>query len=152
MAAISSWSAQRRGVEAGEELGRRDAPLVRGAARDDDGIERDAAGRQLGGRIGKGQRAADGAAVADGGMGDQRHGLGEQRHVAAHQLVGAELGMGGERADADRAAGLRNAAQLGHARDVDQRAGLGQAEGERGEQALPAGQQLGLGARRRATD
>ncbi len=106
-AAISSCWRERRGVEAGEELRRRDAPLVRGAARDDDGIERDAAGRQLGGRIGEGQRAADGAAVADGGMGDQRHGLGEQRHMPAHQLVGAKLGMGGERADADRVAGLR---------------------------------------------
>ena len=74
-----------------------------GAARDDGGVEGDAAGRQLGGRVGEGQRAADGAAVADGGMGDQRHGLGQERHVLAHEVVGAEFGVGGERADAERA-------------------------------------------------
>ncbi len=138
--------AQGRAVEAGEELGGRDAPLVGGIAGDDDGVERNAAGGQLGGRIGEGQRAADGAAVADGGMRDQRHRLGEQRDVLADQRVAAEFRVRGESADADRVAGLRDAAQLSDARDVDQRAGIGQAEGERGEQALPAGEQLGVGA------
>ena len=106
-AAISSSLGQCRRVEAGEELRRRNAPLARGAARDDGGIEGHAAGRQLGGGIGVGQRAADGAAVADGGMGDQRHRLGQQRHVPAHQLAGAELGVGGQRADPDAVARRR---------------------------------------------
>ena len=61
------------------------------------------------------------------------------------ELAGAELGVRRQRADADRIAGLRDAFQLGHARDVDQRAGLGQPKGERRQQRLPAGQQLGLG-------
>ena len=42
---------------------------------------------------------------------------------------------------------IGDAAEVCHTRDVDERAGLGQAEGERGEQALAAGQQPGLGAR-----
>ena len=139
---------ERGGIEAGEELRCPYPPLARGGARDDGGLERHAAGRQLGGGVGEGERAADGAAVADGGMGDQGHGLRQQRHVPAYQLAGAQLRVRRQRADADRVAGLRNAFQLGHARDVDQRAGVGQPERQRRQQRLPTGQQLGLRPRR----
>ena len=56
--------------------------------------------------------------------------------------------MRGQRADPDAVADGRDAGELGHARDVDQRGGLGQAEGEGGEERLATGQELRVGAGR----
>ena len=58
--------------------GRRKGPTIYGLA-----IERDKAGRQLGGRISEGDRAPDGAAVADCRMADIRQRRGDQRRVLA---------------------------------------------------------------------
>ena len=77
-------------------------------------------------------------------------------HVAADEIAGAELGVGGQRADPDAVADGRDAGELGHARDVDQRAGLGEAEGEGGEErsghrpaAWPRGRPRSRARRRR---
>ena len=106
---------ERGGIEAREELRRPYPPLARGGARDNGGLEGHAAGRQLGGGVGVGERAADGAAVADGGMGNQRYGLGQQRGVAADKIAGTELRVGGQRAHPDAVADGRDAGELGHA-------------------------------------
>ena len=49
-------------------------------------VERQQAGRQFGRRIGEGDRAAERAAVADGGVADMRHGARDQRRVFGDQL------------------------------------------------------------------
>ena len=49
--------------------------------------ERDRNERDLGRRISIGERAANGAARSDRGVADERHDLGQQRHLRAHDRI-----------------------------------------------------------------
>ena len=65
--------------QAGEEIGGRNDAATADAAGVDPAAEGKQTGGEFGGRVGVGQRAADGAAGADRGMGDVGGGAGEQR-------------------------------------------------------------------------
>src|SRR5262249_59718207 len=86
---------ERGRVKGGEELGGWNAPLRGGAVGNDYGIERHAAGRQLRGGIGVGQRTTDGPPIANGGGGNERRGCSQPRHPLAHDCVGPRLGLWG---------------------------------------------------------
>ncbi len=115
--------------------------LALGPGRVDFGVERQQAGRQFGGRVGEGDRAPERATVADGGMTDMRYGARDQRRVFGDQLGTFGLRMAHQRAEFDFAVFMRNAAEPADAVDVDQQSGRRQPHVERGDQALPAGQQ-----------
>src|SRR5215470_8724661 len=103
--------------------------------------ERDDACRQFGGRIGEGERAADGAAVADRGVADMRQRQRDERR-RLRDLGGAfRLRVPHQRADLDVGVFQRDPVEPADAVDVDQQRGLAQPHIERGDQALPAGEQ-----------
>ena len=110
----------------------------RAAQGDDDG-------RQVGGRIGVGHRAADRAAVAHLLVADQAGGLCQDGAVLANHLRGGQRGMGRGCADAQHLPVQRDAAQLGHAPNVHQRRRLADAELHLRQQAVSTRQQLGAG-------
>ncbi len=106
--------------------------------------QREQAGRQLGGRVG-GDRAANGAAVADRGMGDMGQGARDERRVAGDLRRAFGLRVAHQRADLDGAVLHRNALERIEAVDVDQERRTGQPHVERGDQALAAGEQTRVG-------
>jgi hypothetical protein len=103
-----------------EEVVCGDAPLALGRDQQQRRVERDDAGRQLGRGVRIGRAAADRAAVADRGMRDQRHRLGQERCLTGNKRVAAKLGMPGQCADAQHAVLYRDTAQLWRTRDVNQ--------------------------------
>ena len=143
---------QRRRIEAGEELGRRDAPLARGAARND---RRHRAPRSMPAARRRDRRRPASRRWCRGC--GWRDGRSAARPPPAAAHAGAPVRCAPSSAWVVSAPTRMpspvgaDAAQLGHARDVDQRGGLRQAEGEGGEKGLSAGQQPGIGAGRRAT-
>ena len=114
--------------------------------------ERKQAGGEFGGRIGEGERAADGAAIADGGMRDVRERERDQRRMFGDLARAFGLGVAHQRADFELAVLAINAVEAGDAVDVDQQARRGQPHVERGEQALAAGEQAGFAARAEQVD
>ena len=78
------------GEEADEEVGRGNRPRCVAAPHADRGVERQHHRRQLGGRIGVREAAADGAAVADLRVGDERH-RAVQRAARARATVALAL-------------------------------------------------------------
>jgi hypothetical protein len=70
--------------------------------------------------------------------------LGQQRDVLLHQVVAEEVVVGGHRADRDVVAVLADAAQLGDAAEVDEHRRGGEPQPQHRDQALPAGQDLGV--------
>ena len=80
---------------AGEELAGRHRPPALWPDDVDLGVERERHGGILRGRVGVGDRAAEGAAVADLEMADQRGGGGEQRDVAADHVARLQRRSGG---------------------------------------------------------
>ena len=115
--------------------------LAFGAGDFDLSPEREQAGGQFRRRIGEGDGAAEGAAVANGGMPDMRHGERDQRRVPGDQLGTLDLGMARQGADLDEFALFGDAVEALDAVDVDQQVRRRQPHVERGNQALPAGQQ-----------
>ena len=99
-------------VRAAVELAHRDHPFAGAAADDTRRVERGADGRKVLGRIGLAQRAAERAAVANHGIGDDSLGVAEDGEGCG-QLVGFEqLAMAGHRADPERVAVATHVAQL----------------------------------------
>ena len=131
-------------VEPVEEGPRGDRPPPAPARQHERGVERHRAGRQFGGGVGERDAAAEGAAVADRGMGDMRHGVRDQRQMFGHKRRRQHLGMAGERADPHRPVLQRDAFQRVDAVDVDQEAGLGEPHVQRRHQALAAGEDAGF--------
>ena len=81
------------------------------------------------------------AAIADRGMADVRHRPCNQRRVPCDDVGALGLRMARERADLDGAVLDRDAVEAVDAVDIDQQSGCRQPHIERGDQALPAGQQ-----------
>ena len=117
-----------------------------GAADDDLRLGRRADGREVLGGVGLAQRAADRAAVAHDGVGDDLLGVAEER-VAPRQQVGLEqVDVPRQRPDADLAGVLADVGQLGELVDVDQVLGVGQPQLHHRQQAVAAGDDARLGA------
>ena len=95
--------------------------------------------RDLRRRIGVGERTADGSARPDRGMADERHDLGEQRHLGADGGVVLEHALAGGRTDDDGAALVAHESKLGDARDVDQPRRPREPHRHQRDQRLPAG-------------
>ena len=106
-------------------------------------LERDHHGGQLGGGIGVGEAAADGAAVANRRVADEAARLGEDGRARPHRLRPLHRVLAGERADRQAVVGRADIREVADAVDVDQRLGMGEPEVEEGDQALAAGQDLG---------
>ena len=87
--------ADRGGPGADEELGGRDAAGPAAPGDLELGVERQRDRRELGRGVGVRDRPADGAAVADLEVTDQRDGLGEQRHGLAGRMRRARPRSGG---------------------------------------------------------
>ncbi len=91
-----------------------------------------------------GERAADGAAVTDLRVADLAGGVGEQRDVLLEQGRRLDVHVAGEGADRDVVAGVADVRQVAQASDVDQHARLGEAQLHHRQQAVAAGDELGL--------
>ena len=88
-------------IDPGEECVRGNPPLAAGAAGHDGRAERQHAGRQFGRWVGLRKAAADGAAVADRGMGDMGDGRRQQRGTAITMSGFQEIDMAGQRANGE---------------------------------------------------
>ena len=91
-----------------------------------------------------GDRAADRAAVTDLRIADMAGGMGQQRRVLVQQIGGLDVAVAGEGADRDVVAAVTDVRQVGDAADVDQHRRLGQAQLHQRQQAVAAGEELGL--------
>lgn len=85
-----------------------------------------------------------GAAVADLEVPDQRRDLGQQGHVRAHEVVGADLGVRDARPDPHGVGATLDVLEFGQPRDVDQVVEMGQPQREHGGETLAAGQDLAV--------
>ena len=149
--AVSTSPGPERGLEqVAEEIVGRDgaAPLRAGDLHL--AAEREQAGRQLGGRIGERDRAAERAAVADRRMADMRHGARDQRRVLRDDRRAFGRGVAHQGADLHAAVAARDAVETGNAVDVHQEARRVEPHVERGDQALAARQHARPVAARRA--
>src|SRR5690606_4614531 len=135
---------QRRLPQPLEEVGRRDLPPAGGGDRLHLRVERQCDGRILPGGIGVRDRPAERSAATDLEVSDVRRRPGQQRHRRAHLVVGAAGGIGGAGADRQRAVAALDALELVEPRDVDQVVEERQPQIQHRDQALPAGEHLGL--------
>ena len=100
---------------------------------------------QLRGGIGVREAAAERALVADRRVAHVPRGFGQERRALDHRGRGRQLGVARERADAKPALRRRgDAGQLAQAVDVHQHRGSHQPHVQHRDQALPAGQELGV--------
>src|SRR3954470_16839912 len=104
--------------------------------------------RQFGGGIRVGERAADGAAVADRRMRDVRHRERDQRGVSGDFRGMLQRGVARERPDLDSAVFHADVVEA-DAIDVDQQRRVRQPHVQRGDQALAAREQLRVARMRR---
>ena len=103
-------------VRADVEVLHADHPLAVGAADDDLRLGRRADGREVLGRIGLAQRAADRAAVAHHRVGDHVLGVAEEREALGEQVGLQQVDVPRQRADPDLAVLLADVGQLGAGR------------------------------------
>ena len=127
-----------RGEEVLEQVGGRDAALAARALDRDLAVHREGEGGEVGCRVPVSHRAADGAAVADLLVGDQRRGV---RHDA-HLFGVLEHRVRRQRADPPAAVVAVEAAQLADAADVDQQRRRREAQLHQREQRVAARKQL----------
>ena len=106
--------------------------------------EQDQHGRQVGARVGVGDVAADRAAVADLRVADVAGRFGQHRTVGREHVGRRDVGVGRQRADADRAVRLGDALQFVEPADVDDDGRLREAQLHHRDQAVAAGHQLGV--------
>ncbi len=101
-------------------------------------VERGAHGREVLGRVGLAQGAADGAAVAHQRVGDDGLGVGDDGEVLAQERRGEQVPVAGQGADVDGVALAADVAELAQVVDVDQVLGRGQAQLHHRQQAVTA--------------
>ena len=115
------------------------------ALRQDDGRARGEEHRRpVGRRVGVGARAADRAPVADLRIADPAGRVDEERVARPDRRVFEDLAMGGPAADPEVVVGLDDPVEPVDVADVDEEAGLGQTQLEQRQEAVAAGQDLGL--------
>jgi hypothetical protein len=134
-----------RGFEvADEEIGGRDRALAVRALSQQFGVERERAGGQVTRRVAVGQGAAQRAAVADLGVAHLCGDVGKDAAVRPYERVPYHRGMRGGCADDDAVPVVADALQRLEASDVDERGRGCQAQFHQREQAVPAGEDLGV--------
>ncbi len=136
--------AHRRGEQVDEELARLDRALPLLRLQVQRRVERLDHRRQVGAGVGVGEVAADGAAVAHLRIADLGRRLGHDRARLLEHVGRGELGVGGERADAHARSRALDAGELLDAADVDQVGGLRQPQLHHRQQAVAAGEELGV--------
>ncbi len=135
---------QRGGEVVDEELRGRDLPPAVRAGGHQHAVQGQGHCRQVAGRVGVGQRAAERAAVPDLRVGDRAGRRGQQRGVLAHQRVVHHLVVGGGRADEQRVAGVRDTTHVLDPAAVHQHRRCRKPHPQQRQQGLPAGDDLGL--------
>ena len=133
------------GEHALEEIGRLDPALAARGGAAHAGLERQSDDGELGGRVGMSQASPQSPAIADLGVGDERHGLGQERDGLLHLRIDFEASVACHRADGQPA--RRVAVHVLEVRDpveVDEDSRLGDPEVHRRDEALSPGQELGL--------
>ena len=136
--------AEGRGEEALVEVGGGDLPRPVRALGDVRRAEGERRGGQVGRRIGVGDRAADRAAVAHLRIADLAGRVGEQRDVLGQHVGALDVHVPRQRPDGDVVAGVTDVGQVAQPADVDQHGRLGQPQPHQRQQAVPAGEELGL--------
>jgi hypothetical protein len=106
------------------------------------GVQREGHRRQVAGRVGVGERAAEGTPVAHLAVGDGRDGLREQWRVPADERVTQHRRVRRHRPDHQVVAVLTDPAQRVQPAQVDQYRRGGQPQAQQRDQALPAGEYL----------
>ena len=91
-----------------------------------------------------GDGATDGAAVTHLRVAHVAGGVGQQRHVLGQQRAVLHIHVPGEGTDGDVVAGIADVRQVGDTTDVDQHAGLGDAQLHHRQQAVATGEELGI--------
>jgi hypothetical protein len=135
---------ERGGQEAADEVLRSARPPRPGVSKMKDGVEGDHAGGQLGGGVGVGQAAPDGAARSRLQVPDERGRLGEKGRGGRDAPVALERVLPDERAQAEAPRVLPQRPERGHAVQVHDHRGPHQPHVHHRHQALAAGQELGL--------
>ena len=125
-----------------EELRRRHRPAPGEPGDDELRVEGQRHRRQVAGRVGVRERAAEGAAVPHLPVGHRLGRLGDQRGVLRDQRVGEDVGVRRHRADDDRVPVVADPAQLGDLRQVDDGLRGGEAQPHDRDQRLPPGHDL----------
>jgi len=136
----------RRHVGADVEVLHPDHPLGARSADDDLRPGGSADGRQVLGRVGLAQRAAERPAVAHDRVGDHLLGVAEERVVLGDQLGLQQVDVPRQRPDPDLAFLLADVGELVELVDVDQVLRVGQAELHHRQQAVTARDDARLGA------
>ena len=127
----------------GEELRRRDGAGTAWRLRFELRVEGQRDGGVLGGGVGMGERAADGAAIADLEMTDERCGAGEQRHAFREISRRLDRGLGRGCADPDAPVPPFDAPQLVDASQIDEMVEDGEPQREERHEALATREHLG---------
>ena len=121
-------------------------PIAAGRGQPDRPAEHSQHGGELAGRIGVRQAPDDRASVADRRVRDEPQGLPEQRLHRGGPIVALDVGLPGQGANAHGVLVHADVGQLGHAVDVDELPRSGQPHRQQRDQALPAGEHLGIAA------
>ena len=100
--------------------------------------------RHFGSRVGMRKIAANGAAIADLRMRNDRQRFGDERQFGLRHRIALEAAIARERADAQAVAAIADAGKLFDRIDVDEHGRLCQPEVHGRHQALPAGQETRL--------
>lgn len=130
---------QRRLEEVDEEVVSLDTPMTCGTSDLDLGIERQRHRRKFGCGIGERDTAAEGAAIADRGMGNERRRRVQQWRELGDQRLAQHFAMPRQRTDAQITAFAPDAAHLGDVSNVDQQPRRLQPQRQRRHEALAAG-------------
>ena len=134
-----------RGLEeVHEEVRGRDGAAAAAAGDHELGAQRQRAGPEVARRVGVGERPAEGPAVPDLGVGQLVGRLGDHARVLAHQVARADVVVRGHRADDERVAVVADPAQRVDPAEVDHRLRGVEPHPEHRQQALPAGDDLGV--------
>ena len=96
--------------------------------------------RPIGGRVGMGQVAADGAPVAHGRITDAAGRLGQEAVGPLHVGRRGDLGVGSQRADVDGVAADGDAFDVGDTTDVDHHFRPGQSKAHQRDETVASGQ------------
>ena len=135
---------ERGGQRADKEIARLDPAFASHRLGVQTAAEREHDRRHFGSRIGMRKIAADGAAIADLRMRDDRQRFGDERQFDLRHRIALEAAIARQRADAQAIAAIPDAGKLFQRIDVDQHGRLRQTEVHGRHQALPAGQEARL--------
>ena len=130
---------QRRRHRPDEKVRGRDLARAGAVAVDEGRAEGDRHQRDLGCRIGIGERAADRPARPRRGMADPGHDRGQHGHLGRDDRVALDIALPRGCTDLDRLAGVAHIGECGNPRDIDEPRRPGEPHRHQWDQRLPAG-------------